>query len=117
MTANLLTNVLLKRIPKHFPARVWRQNVIAAKRGDQFIRAGAPGMADISGIIRIGDKGYRLEIEVKIGRDDLSQAQIKFQNMIVSHGGIYLVARDADVALNDLQVEVDRRSACNSQTI
>jgi hypothetical protein len=111
MTANLLTNVLLKSIPKHFPARVWRQNVIAALRGSQFIRSGRPGMADISGIIEVNGAGIRLEVEVKIGRDDLGKPQRNFRDMILELGGIYLVAREEAQLLKDLAAEVARRSS------
>jgi hypothetical protein len=111
MTANLLTNVLLKEIPKHFQARVWRQNVIAAVRGSQFIRSGRPGMADISGIINVNGAGIRLEVEVKIGRDQVGAPQRKFRDVILELGGIYLVAREQDQLIKDLAAEVARRSS------
>jgi predicted RecB family endonuclease len=104
--ANPLTAELLVRIPERFPqARVWRNNRIKAMavgRGGRprMVDAGVNGQADISGIA--GPLGRRLEIEVKAGKDVLSQDQIRFGNMIRERGGVYLVAREVDLTLNAL---------------
>jgi hypothetical protein len=50
----------------------------------------------------IATRGRRLEIEVKAGRDTLSENQINFGKMIKELGGIYLVARDIDTTLEQL---------------
>ena len=97
-TANQITATLLIEIPKRFPdIRVWRNNRVDAmaigKNGKpRRIQAGIDGQADISGII--GPWGYRLEIEVKAGKDEQSESQIAFQQMIEKHGGIYAIARE-----------------------
>lgn len=112
MTANELTSKLLIEIPKRFPSvRVWRNNrvdAMVAGRGGKMRRvsAGIDGQADISGIM--GPSGRRLEIEVKVGRDQMRHSQAAFELMIQSHGGVYLVARDTpDGVLGALRVLVE----------
>ena len=53
---------------------------------------GTNGSADISATI----KGKSIKIEVKIGKDKQSEAQIKYQQMIEKAGGIYFIAKDFD---------------------
>ncbi|GAP44669.1 hypothetical protein TBC1_12480 [Lentimicrobium saccharophilum] len=68
-------------------------NVIGQKRqigSVEWIRSGStPGSADISATIR----GRSVKIEVKIGSDRQSEAQIRYQQAIEKAGGIYIVAR------------------------
>lgn len=77
--------------------RVWSQPTGAAYREGMLIRYGLKGSADISGIM-LGS-GKRLEIEVKTGRAVQQTNQINFQRMIISFGGLYLVARSVEDAL------------------
>jgi hypothetical protein len=51
---------------------------------------GTNGSADISATI----KGKSIKIEVKIGKDRQSEAQIKYQQMIEKAGGIYFIAKN-----------------------
>jgi hypothetical protein len=51
---------------------------------------GTNGSADISATI----KGRSIKIEVKIGKDKQSEAQIKYQQMIEKAGGIYFIAKN-----------------------
>ena len=51
---------------------------------------GTKGSADISATI----KGKSIKIEVKIGKDKQSEAQIKYQQMIEKAGGIYFIAKN-----------------------
>ena len=51
---------------------------------------GTNGSADISATI----KGKSIKIEVKIGKDKQSEAQIKYQQMIEKAGGIYFIAKN-----------------------
>jgi len=53
---------------------------------------GTNGSADISATI----KGRSIKIEVKIGKDKQSEAQIKYQQMIEKAGGIYFIAKNFD---------------------
>jgi hypothetical protein len=109
--ANELTADLLIRIPRRFrEVRVWRNNRIKAMakgRGGRMrmVSAGVNGQGDISGIA--GPKGVRVEIEVKAGKDQLSLDQIRFGQMIRSHGGIYLVAHQVEPTLDDLAKELE----------
>jgi hypothetical protein len=98
MTAAEITHGLLIEIPKRFPARVWRVNVGAFKdQTGRLVRVNHAGMADIGGIV--SPHGSHLQIEVKAGRDKLSDAQISWGRMIETHGGIWLVARDVEQTL------------------
>jgi hypothetical protein len=59
----------------------------------EWIRSGStPGSADISATIR----GRSVKIEVKIGSDRQSAAQIRYQQAIEKAGGVYIVARTFD---------------------
>lgn len=63
---------------------------------------GTNGTADISATI----KGRSVKIEVKIGKDRQSEAQIKYQVDIERAGGIYLIAKDFESFIkqyNDLK--------------
>jgi hypothetical protein len=57
---------------------------------------GTNGSADISATI----KGRSIKIEVKIGKDKQSEAQIKYQQMIEKAGGIYFIAKNFDDFFN-----------------
>lgn len=48
------------------------------------------GVADIHGIFR----GRHISIEVKIGRDQMSEAQVKESERIQQAGGLYYIAKD-----------------------
>lgn len=114
MTANQITAALLIEIPARFPGRVWvyRNNRIEAKatgRGGRVrhVSAGINGQGDLSGIVSVGEpgqrKGLRLEIEVKAGKDRMSPSQMAFSNLVTTMGGAYLVARDVDACLGELE--------------
>ena len=51
------------------------------------------GTADISATI----KGKSVKIEVKIGKDRMSQDQMRYRDAIIRAGGIYFVATDFDM--------------------
>lgn len=110
--ANKLTADLLIEIPRKFPnIRVWRNNRVDAMvpgRGGKMrrVQAGVDGQADISGICcirhpRLAPRkfGLRIELEIKVGRDRLSDKQEAFREMINEHGGIFLVASDVAATL------------------
>jgi hypothetical protein len=54
--------------------------------------SGTNGTADISATIN----GKSVKIEIKFGKDRLSQAQLEYGNSIERAGGIYLIVRDFD---------------------
>lgn len=81
----------------HPGLRVWRMNTGVAKRADGgVVRFGTPGQADISGIVSVGGRGVRLEIEVKSATGKQSADQKSYQSMITRLGGIYILARSVD---------------------
>lgn len=54
------------------------------------------GTADISATI----KGRSVKIEVKIGKDRQSEAQVAYQKKIEQSGGIYFIAKDFDTFMD-----------------
>ncbi len=126
-SAAKITSDLLLRIPREFPARVWRRNVgkavpyvvirhaisyllqgksraaIEYLTRARLVTFGVNGEGDIDGIICIGGNGIRLGIEVKAGNDRQREEQKSFQVMMEAHGGIYLIARDVESTIEDLR--------------
>lgn len=68
---------------------------------ERYIRYGKVGSGDLTGIVTVrrGDwsLGVRLEIEVKTGTGRQNPDQVKFQSMMDTRFGLYLVARDLTV--------------------
>ena len=60
------------------------------------------GSADVSATIR----GRSVKIEVKIGHDRQSDAQRKYQQEVERSGGIYLIARNFDQFVSDLNAKL-----------
>lgn len=96
MRESALLNEILVQINRIPGVRAWRQNsgIFFTNQG-RGVRAGVPGCADITGIVN----GRRLEIEVKTPGVGQSEQQRAFEQMIVSHGGIYILARTVDDAI------------------
>ncbi len=71
-------------------------DVVGFKRqvgNDKWIKGqGTKGSADISATIQ----GKSVKIEVKIGKDKMSEDQVKYQEAIEKAGGIYYIAKDFD---------------------
>ena len=67
---------------------------------------GTKGSADISATlpITIGEHriGLSLKIEVKFGKDKQSADQKNYEEQIKSTGGVYLIARNMDDFINDI---------------
>jgi hypothetical protein len=118
--ANAITAGLLIEIPKRYARiRVWRNNRVKAMaigRGgkQRMISAGVDGQADLTGIC--GPFGRKIEVEIKAGKDQLSEAQRSFRSMILSHGGIYVVARSVEegIAALEEQLNEEEREAHSS---
>jgi len=81
--------------------RIWRANVLVAKDSKgRVVRAGIPGQADISGLL--APTGRRIEIECKSPTGKQRDDQARWQAMIESLGGLYVLARsphDVEAAL------------------
>lgn len=104
--------ILLAQIPG---VRVWPQRVrkLYDPESDQWLQFGIGGMADISGIAK--PDGWRLEIEMKKGKGHRNKKTIERQEnwrrMIVEHGGIHILARSAEDAVEQLLAVLwERRS-------
>jgi hypothetical protein len=66
--------------------------------GGRYIKgSGTKGTADISATI----KGRSVKIEVKYGKDRMSQEQKKYKESIERAGGIYMIARNFDDWYNE----------------
>lgn len=96
----LVHNVLLAIGSKPY-VRVWKQNTgVGATANGKRLHFGLPGAADITGILRhVSGVGLRLEIECKTGSGKLSEKQLNFKNMIDKMGGLYLVCRSVQEAI------------------
>lgn len=73
------------------------------------VSAGVDGQADICGIVGYnpyGIPGRMLQIEVKSKTDRMRLTQQAFRQLIDSHGGIFIVARDVDDCLAELQIKM-----------
>lgn len=66
------------------------------------------GTADISSVIY----GASVKIEVKIGKDRQSQAQLKYQRDVEEAGGVYIISKDFDGFVEDYRrlVFTDKRT-------
>jgi hypothetical protein len=60
---------------------------------------GTNGTADISAIYR----GKSFKIEVKIGKDVMSQAQLKYKRDVENAGAFYIIARNFDDFINEFR--------------
>lgn len=83
----------------HARAIFWRQNTGAARTGDRLIRFGIPGQADITGIVA----GKRVDIEVKTATGRQSLEQRTYQELATFAGGVYIVARSLEEALDPVR--------------
>lgn len=76
---------------------------------------GTKGQADINGLvsIRVGRRrvGVRLEIEIKSGEASQRPDQRTWQRMIEALGGIYILARSAEDAEQQLNLKIAEYAA------
>lgn len=97
LEGSVIADILLG-IGREFPViRAWRNNAGAAILKGQLVQFGMPGQADISGLI--APYGRRLEIEAKRPKEGKqSEAQATFEAMIISQGGVYILATSWELA-------------------
>lgn len=96
MTEKQVQNEILRYLAtRGDELRAWRSSTGVARAidDDRIMRFGVNGQADISGILA---DGTRLEIEVKNKCGRQSEEQRNFQAMILSMGGLYILARSPD---------------------
>lgn len=95
-TANSLTACVCDflKFNNHYANRINTTGIMRKVNGQMKWTKGmtAKGTADIDSII----KGKPVKIEIKIGKDRLSEAQHKEKARIERAGGIYFVARNMD---------------------
>ena len=102
MTAtNSLTTAIINYLnaSHHF---AWRNNTTGVYDPTKKIfrkHHGLKGIADILGIHR--DTGKIICIEVKTGKDKMSEWQKSFQSEINNRGGIYIIAKKLDDVINN----------------
>lgn len=88
-TTKAIINCL--RVFGHF---VHRQNNMGWQRKGRWINPnGVRGVPDITGCTK---DGKYLGVEIKTGKDVLSDYQISYMNEITKRGGVYLVAGSVD---------------------
>lgn len=73
--------------------------------GPRIIRFGIKGAADIIGIA--APHGRMWAVEAKVGRDEPAPDQLAFRDVILSHGGIYVVAYSVEEAERSLDQNLD----------
>jgi len=102
---------ILARLHLRPDVDAWRQNTGAQLhkerqgRRRRFIRYSIKGSADISGIVRVGPLGVRLEIEVKRPGNRATKEQRAFGARVEAAGGWWFVARSDQEVI----AELDRR--------
>lgn len=102
LTANGLTHCIITwlNIHGHYCSRIqsqgqWRGSL------NRFTKSTVrKGIGDIMAVIN----GKTVMIEVKIGRDKLSAAQIKTKEDVEKSGGVYLIAKDFASFLNEYKL-------------
>lgn len=72
--------------------------------GKRKIAFGKKGLADIIGVCG----GIAIAIEVKVGRDELSDDQQRFRRNWTRCGGVFIEARGVDECLAELGAEISR---------
>lgn len=78
----------------------WPVNVgLAVTRRGAVVRYGLNGQADIACCV----DGHHIEIEVKTGKAVQNEDQENWQTAIAKAGGIYIVARSVEDALNGVR--------------
>lgn len=102
-----IQNRILVALSKEYAGRSiwWKNDTGAAKSmdGKRVIRFGLKGSPDILGCL----DGLFFGIEVKTPTGEQRDAQKKFQAVFERSGGIYIIARSVEAALD----EVKRRAA------
>jgi hypothetical protein len=96
-----LQALILARLGLLPDVHVWRMNTgVAHRPGGGAVRFGAVGQADITGLV--GPHGRRLEIEIKSATGRQTPEQRAFGERITRLGGLYLVCRSLEDALNGI---------------
>lgn len=104
--ADILTNDLRVALSARYgtDSFLQRVNCIAMATSTRgMVKSCQPGTADLLGVI----KGFAVAIEVKAGKDRQRESQRNFQECWERAGGIYLICRDVEETLKQLQGIMD----------
>jgi hypothetical protein len=98
-TANGLTKAVITwlTLNKHYCSRIQSQGQWNQKLGVFTKSTVRKGIGDIMAVI----DGRTIMIEVKIGRDKLSEAQLKTKADVENSGGYYMVVKDFEQFMNE----------------
>lgn len=99
-TANGLTKCVILYI-KLIGGFATRINTTGMYRADikKFIpNTQRKGLADVSAVI----KGRAVSIEIKVGKDRMSEAQLKIKSEVERAGGVYIIARNFEQFKNEI---------------
>lgn len=89
---------ILLALGAHPACRIWRMNTGALPdQHGRLIRFGVPGMADIIGLLRPSGRFLAIEVKTPTGRQ--SEQQRSFQRMVEAAGGLYVLARSVEEAV------------------
>jgi hypothetical protein len=77
----------------------WKGGSGAVRSEGRFMRFGTPGVSDICALYR----GAFLAIEVKAGRDQLTDIQAEWHRKVVKQGGVSIVARDVGDVIREIE--------------
>lgn len=102
---------------------LWRSNVGAVKIDDKrFVRFGEKGAADIIGLAtfrcpkcNVLQAGVFIAIELKVGKNKVSNAQLEWLNRIGKYNGIAMVLYPEDndpIGLHDRITKIIRSQLC-----
>lgn len=73
----------------------WRANTGGAKFDEFYVKFGKEGAADIQGLQAPHGRFFGIECKREKG-GTLSEAQIRWGQNVVNHGGLYIVARSVE---------------------
>lgn len=106
-SANEITRKILKflDLKKHYCSRIQSQGQYNPTKGRWTKSTVRRGIGDILAII----DGKAVMIEVKAGKDRMSEWQVKTKQDVENSGGIYLVVRSFDDFKNYYDVSVGNR--------
>jgi hypothetical protein len=103
-TSNGLTQCIVKwlTLKGHYCSRIQSQGQYNPTLGRWTKSNVRRGIGDITAIIN----GRSVMIEVKVGKDKQSEAQVKTQNEVELSGGLYFIAKDFETFYNWYMVQV-----------
>jgi len=79
---------VIARLRYRFGVMLFRRNVGAIKKGDHFVRFGAPGQADLWGFLPASHGARHVEIEVKRPGNEPTDLQLRWLREVNRLGGV-----------------------------